>query len=49
MSYFKSLSLILPFDTQSLVPYFVADTVPSVKDTFSRHHLQLDCHVILDA
>jgi len=32
-----------------LVPYFVADTAPSMRDTFSRHRLQLNYQVILDA
>jgi len=49
INFLPSIFIILSSNKHLLVPYFVTNIVPSIRNTFSRNHLQLEYQVTLDS
>ena len=49
ISFLPSVFIILTSNKYLLVPYFATNIMPSIRNTFSRNHLQLEYQVTLDS
>lgn len=49
INFLPSVFIILSSNKHLLVPHFVANIMPSIRNTFSRNHLQLEYQVTLDS